>query len=67
MFQKRHDSRRIGAGGCPADDGHTDGDGLAVGDGKMALCLHAVTDGVTQIQLHPRAGVEFVLHDHVPL
>ena len=33
----------------------------------MTFGLHAVTDGVTQIQLHPRAGVEFVLHDHVPL
>ena len=26
-----------------------------------------MADGVAKIQLHPGTGVEFVLHDHIPL
>ena len=33
----------------------------------MAVGFHAVAYGVAQVQLHTFSGVEFVLHDHIPL
>ena len=51
----------------PCYNAHTDGNGLSVGNGKVAFGFHTVTDGVSEIQLHPVAGVEFVFHDYIAL
>ena len=67
MCQYRQNPGSIGTAAGTADNGNADGDGFSVGQCEIALCFHAVADGVAQIQLHPGSGVEFVLHDHVPL
>ena len=57
----------IGTAGGTGNDGGTNGNCLSVGYSKLAAAFYAVSDGVSQIQLHTGTGVKFVLHDHIPL
>ena len=54
-------------GSGTADNGRTNGNCLAVGDGKLAFCLYAVANSVPKVQLHPGTGVKFVLGNDIPL
>ena len=67
LLQNCQNPGGIRAAAGSADNGHADGHGLSVGQGEVASGFHPVADGVPQVQLHPGAGVEFVLHDHIPL